>query len=374
MCYNHCGGSIMESILKTEIKRLIDILSALNNHTNFDAYIEKLKEPDKLKYPELKYYLEQIQDILAGYDDYGSWHDERKAVEKSLKLLEKVKAAELAFTKETEPLKQFWKSFKLWTEEELPSLNILKSYYIKYSSWNGGTYFLEINMPSEFTKMYGLDCDDRFEKEFISFRDLKMYIELFYDQFVENRYEYTKIVNKNFAKFRLPYKLTGGKIIKKGYKTSETNPKIINYPMLESKIIWSEDKILGLEKLDKHTALNYITDSLEFILSLIKDKCAKGRDLDQKCAFLISDDDSSKIYSVIKTEVSEIQKIVNEYFDIRHNEYINKAKENRESLENSVFIEYLYNRIYSLLFLLKAHYSKTITTSTDDSSDEDLPF
>ena len=222
--------------------------------------------------------------------------------------------------------------------------------------------------------MYGLDCDDRFEKEFISISDLKMYIELFYDQFVENRYEYTKRVNKNFAKFRLPYKLTGGKIIKRGYKTSETNPKIINYPMLESKIIWSEDKILGLEKLDKHTALNYITDSLEFILSLIKDKCAKGRDLDQKCAYLISDDDSSKIYSVIKTEVSEIQKIVNEYFDIRHNEYINKAKENRESLENSIFIEYLYNRIYSLLFLLKAHYSKMITTSTDDSSDEDLPF
>jgi len=46
----------MQSILKTEIKRLIDILSSLRNHTSFDAYMDKLKESEKLQYPELKYY------------------------------------------------------------------------------------------------------------------------------------------------------------------------------------------------------------------------------------------------------------------------------------------------------------------------------
>lgn len=52
------------------------------------------------------------------------------------------------------------------------------------------------------------------------------------------------------------------------------------------------------------------------------------------------------------------------------NEYINKSKENRESLDNSLFIEYLYNRIYSLLFLLKTYYGKTISETIDDK----LPF
>ena len=48
-----------------------------------------------------------------------------------------------------------------------------------------------------------------------------------------------------------------------------------------------------------------------------------------------------------------INKIINEYFDIRHNEYLNKAKQKREVLNDKDFIEYLYNRIYSLLFLLR---------------------
>lgn len=360
----------MKNILKTEVKRLIDILSSLQNHTNFDAYIEKLKDIENLRYPEIKYYLEQIQDIITGYGDNASWYDELKAVNKSLVLLEQVESDKISFLKETEPLKQFWNSFKVWTENDLPSLNILNPYYTRYDNWDGGTYFLDINMSLEFTKMYGLDYDDIFDKEYISINDLKMYIELFYQQFVKDRYQYTAIVNKSFARFGLPYCLTKGKLTKKGYKTSETNPKIINYSMLESKISWSEDKILGLEKLDKHTALNYITDSLQYILSLIKDNCTKGKDLDQKCAYLISDSDTSKIYAVVKTEVSEIQKIVNEYFDIRHNEYINKSKENRESLDNSLFIEYLYNRIYSLLFLLKTYYGKTISETIDDG----LPF
>ena len=51
-------------------------------------------------------------------------------------------------------------------------------------------------------------------------------------------------------------------------------------------------------------------------------------------------------------------KISNEHFDIRHNDYLNKAKEKRESLNDSQFIEYLYNRSYDLLYLLRLKDSK----------------
>ena len=46
-------------------------------------------------------------------------------------------------------------------------------------------------------------------------------------------------------------------------------------------------------------------------------------------------------------------KISNEYFDIRHNEYLNKAKQVREAIQDLSFIEYLYNRAYALLYLLR---------------------
>lgn len=40
------------------------------------------------------------------------------------------------------------------------------------------------------------------------------------------------------------------------------------------------------------------------------------------------------------------------YFDIRHNEYLNKARQAREPIQDLVFSEYLYNRAYALLYLL----------------------
>ena len=49
----------------------------------------------------------------------------------------------------------------------------------------------------------------------------------------------------------------------------------------------------------------------------------------------------------------------NEYFDICHNDYLNAAKEKREALSDSQFIEYLYNRAYSLLYLLRLKINKT---------------
>ena len=51
-------------------------------------------------------------------------------------------------------------------------------------------------------------------------------------------------------------------------------------------------------------------------------------------------------------------KIANEYSDIRHNEYLNKAKEAREIINDTSFIEYLYNRVYSLLYFLRLKIKK----------------
>ena len=64
----------------------------------------------------------------------------------------------------------------------------------------------------------------------------------------------------------------------------------------------------------------------------------------QELALTVNSNEYSKVYSVIKTELGEIMKISNEYFDIRHHDYLNSAKEKRESLNDSQFIEYLYNR------------------------------
>ena len=67
----------------------------------------------------------------------------------------------------------------------------------------------------------------------------------------------------------------------------------------------------------------------------------------------VNSDINSKVYAVIKQEIKDLMKMSNEYFDIRHNDYLNDAKETREALNDSQFIEYLYNRAYSLLYVLR---------------------
>lgn len=45
-----------------------------------------------------------------------------------------------------------------------------------------------------------------------------------------------------------------------------------------------------------------------------------------------------KVYAVVKKELDELMKLSNEYFDVRHNDYLNAAKEKREPLNDSQFI------------------------------------
>lgn len=65
-------------------------------------------------------------------------------------------------------------------------------------------------------------------------------------------------------------------------------------------------------------------------------------------------------------------KLSNEYFDIRHNEYLNKAKEKREALEDLQFIEYLYNRVYALLYLLRLKVNKADLISSNTEEQKNL--
>lgn len=240
--------------------------------------------------------------------------------------------------------------------------NWLFSEYVECDPF-GDTCYLNINFDSLFRKYLGIPYDNRYDdKDQCKLTDIKLLVELIYKELIQvkSRYNFTIQINKMFMRFSLPYELKNGKIKKKGYKTTEKNTRIINFQMFESKIQWSEDKILGTEGLDKHTALNYITDALQYLLSLIN--CIdspefSGKNIKQRCALVVNSDENSKVYSVVSKEINEIQLIVNEYFDIRHNEYLSTySKKEREPLLDTAFIEYLYNRIYGLVYFMKIKY------------------
>lgn len=250
-------------------------------------------------------------------------------------------------------IEKFWTSFKTYFEKELPYKDFLKDEFIGYDNWDGGIYYTDINYSYQFELHYGIEYK---QEEFSNINFIKMFIELSFAEWIkpEKRYEYTKVVNQMFKKFKLPYKLSKGKIILCGYKTTNIDTKIINYAMLERKVQFAEEMILSNETLDKKCALDYIVDSLQYLISIqtgnsIKEKYSNA-------AFSICNNKNSKMYNVINNEINEVMKIVNEFFDIRHNEYLNKSKEVREPISNPIFIEYLYNRIYSLLYILKLNY------------------
>ena len=63
----------IKNILNTELKQLVDLLSQIQDTTNFNAYLEKIKTPDKtlvvlikLKEKALNYYFENS----TNYADY----------------------------------------------------------------------------------------------------------------------------------------------------------------------------------------------------------------------------------------------------------------------------------------------------------------
>lgn len=250
-------------------------------------------------------------------------------------------------------IKKFWLSFTTWFEDELPGTEVLQAYYEDYDNWNGGTYNLGIDFEKEYRLHYGIAYPNVLKLEAPQMEDIKMFIELAFHEWVifERRYDFTVMVNKRLSRFSIPYRLQNGKLIQEGYKTSYYIDKILNYSMFERKIRYSEEMITSREFLDKKSALDYIIDALQFILSV-----QDGERVMQKyklAAKSVNEDENSKVYAVVRDEIEEIMKISNEYFDIRHNEYLNKAKQAREPIQDLAFIEYLYNRAYALLYLLR---------------------
>ena len=349
--------------MKKEIEmQLTTILNIFNEHAHAEyvgVYIESL-ESGTLSIPEMIFALKKLIEYC---EQNAGWGSEQKEI---IELIEKIRfevQREDAKLKEEAPVNRFWTAFREWMFAELTSADLLCTQYIEYDNWNGGTYYLNLDFDSLCRMYFGVPYSNQYEdKDHCAFVDIKSLIELFYRELIQaqKRYRFTVEVNRMLSRFSMPYELKSGKLIKKGYKTSQKNVPIINFQMLESKIQWSEERILGSNWLDKHTALNYITDALQYLLSLINglsNQELTGKSIKQKSALIATDNENSKMYSVLIREVNEIQQIVNEFFDIRHNEYLSAStKKEREPLKDSMFIEYLYNRIYGLLFFLKGKY------------------
>lgn len=108
------------------------------------------------------------------------------------------------------------------------------------------------------------------------------------------------------------------------------------------------------EKVKCKTELEFITEVADDCVANLKDKDREHLIRNPYAlALSVSDNMDGKVYAVVKKELEELMKLSNEYFDVRHNDYLNAAKEKREALNDSQFIEYLYNRAYSLLYLLR---------------------
>lgn len=255
---------------------------------------------------------------------------------------------------ENAEVKRFWASFILWFETELVNMELLRSQYLRWDNWDGGMWLLEMDYDYEFRLHRGIDYPVSLKENAGNMEDIKTFIELAYKYWIINdgksHYAFTVEVNERLKIFKLPYRLQNGILLKQGYKTTYGIDKIINYRMFERKIRFSEDMINGHDMMEKKSALDFIIDALQYMISTQEGNRDKQYGTLAKS---VKDDNNSKVYAVVKREIDELMKISNEYFDIRHNDYLNVAKQQREALNDSQFIEYLYNRAYALLYLLR---------------------
>lgn len=255
---------------------------------------------------------------------------------------------------ENRAIKRFWSSFILWFEKELVSLDLLKANYLTWDNWDGGIWYLNMDYDYEFQLYRGIKYPDSLKNNTGNITDVKTFIELAYKNWIksdgQSHYNFTVEVNERLRIFKLPYRLQNGILLKQGYKTTYGIDKILNYRMFERKIQFSEDMINSHDLMEKKSALDFLIDSLQYLISIQEgDKNKQYAALAQS----VNADQNTKTYAVIKSELNELMKLSNDYFDIRHNDYLNAAKQQREALNDSQFIEYLYNRAYSLLYLLR---------------------
>lgn len=255
---------------------------------------------------------------------------------------------------ENREVKRFWSSFILWFETELINLELLKDKYLRWDNWDGGTWFLELDYDYEYRLYRGIEYPDSLKNNTGDINEIKNFIEIAYKYWIKSdgksHYEFTIEVNERLKIFKLSYRLQNGILLKQGYKTTFGIDKILNYRMFERKIRFSEDMINSNDLMEKKSALDFLIDSLQYLISIQEGNRTKQY---SQLALSVNQDTDSKVYAVIKNELNELMKLSNEYFDIRHNDYLNDAKQQREALNDSQFIEYLYNRAYALLYLLR---------------------
>jgi hypothetical protein len=255
---------------------------------------------------------------------------------------------------ENREIKRFWSSFILWFETEVVNSDLLKDKYLRWDNWNGGTWFLELDYDYEYRLYRGTEYPNSLKNNNGDISEIKNFIEIAYKYWIKNdgktHYDFTVEVNERLKIFKLPYRLQNGILLKQGYKSTYGIDKILNYRMFERKIRFSEDMINSSDLMEKKSALDFLIDSLQYLISIQDGNRTKQY---SQLAISVNQNTDSKVYAVVKNELNELMKISNEYFDIRHNDYLNDAKQQREALNDSQFIEYLYNRAYSLLYLLR---------------------
>lgn len=255
---------------------------------------------------------------------------------------------------ENREIKRFWASFILWFETELVNMELLQDKYLYWDNLNGGTWYLNLDYDHEFNLYRGISYPDSLKNNTGDMTEIKSFIEIAYKYWIKkdgkSHYDFTIEVNERLKIFKLPYRLQNGLLLKQGYKTTFGIDKILNYRMFERKIRFSEDMINSNDMLEKKSALDFLIDSLQYLISIQEGNRTKQY---SALAQSVNIDTNTKVYSVVKNELEELMKMSNEFFDIRHNDYLNGAKQQREALNDSQFIEYLYNRAYALLYLLR---------------------
>ena len=169
-------------------------------------------------------------------------------------------------------IKRFWSSFILWFETELVEQELLKSNYLRWDNWDGGSWFLEMDYDYELRLHRGIDYPDSLKNNTGEMSDVKMFIELAYKYWIKNdgksHYAFTVEINDRLKIFKLPYRLQNGILLKQGYKTTYGIDKILNYRMFERKIRFSEDMINSNDLMEKKSALDFLIDSLQYLISI----------------------------------------------------------------------------------------------------------
>lgn len=347
-------------------------------------------------YPDaLNVYFESIQSALVSYDfikiQFGIEKicefyetDNSCRFDSLIKLREALQEFNISAKHENlerEKLYKFWISFNSWYEQQKDAISTIFDSSFVYGHDSFGVWIDDgvcCNEDLHYKIEYGEDLVAPTQSS-ITFQFVKNYVELVYSKYMkagaDGRYPYTKQVNNTFAKFGLPYKLEGGKLKRQNYKTTIQQDKILSYEQFERKISFSEQMILYDDVMDKHTALQYIADAFCYFFSLFKNDGGQISDDKKtiiKIASMVHPDMNEKQYALIKTEIDEVKRIINSDYDIRHNEYYrSEDKTKREVLTDPCLIEYLYNRIYALLYVLRLKYKPKLKLAIDDT---DIPL